>query len=144
VIGEAGLRHDDAEHTEHVVGARCDPKSVHLVSADFCDANLRNAVLRDANLSRAVIVNADLSGADCRGSDFQGARIEDSRLFGADLRDANLMNAVIEGTQYDAAIQWPDGFSPPPSTPGGSVLVEGTTLTEWLSLRRTNQADRDR
>lgn len=85
-----------------------------LTGVKLSSADLPNAMLRGAKLGGAELIGADLTGVDLRGAD----------MGGADLRDADLTGVCWEHPDplpsspdwRIGATQWPQGFTPPPST----------------------------
>jgi uncharacterized protein YjbI with pentapeptide repeats len=93
-----------------------------LTHANLIKANLTNATLTGAKLFKADLIEAnlnyaDLTRANLNDADLTGAILTDAKLRGADLRYANLTGANLEGIEHDEDTSWPDGFTPPPSTP---------------------------
>jgi uncharacterized protein YjbI with pentapeptide repeats len=116
-----------------------------LIGADLTRADLTRAYLRDVkyddstvwpdsvrdvlrvwrgdkDLTRAVLHGADLTGANLTGANLTRAVLTRADLTGAILIGAYLSRAVLSGTilegiTYDETTTWPDGFTPPPSTP---------------------------
>lgn len=70
-----------------------------LISANFSNAILRNAVFAEANLRYAKFMNADLRGAILRDTDLTQAIFDGADLTGADLTGANIDEADFTGAR---------------------------------------------
>lgn len=108
-----------------------------LVGADLRDADLRDADLRGADLERADLRGCNLSGAILDGGKLLSVeeypplrRLENTIAFASVRqpiswldkqprrrvivrRDDSSLQANLNGTLYDNATVWPEGFSPP-------------------------------
>jgi len=109
-----------------------------LTDADLYDSDLRGVDLRDAVLRGARLTNADLTGADLRGADLRNSILIRTQICSVDLSGALLQGADLEAIDYDDSTIWPEGFEPPPPTPRDREWVLGTTVTDWLAIRRQN------
>jgi uncharacterized protein YjbI with pentapeptide repeats len=94
-----------------------DLTKAHLFGASLVEADLRSANLTGANLIDANLHDAHLTDAKLIDAHLYGAYLYRALLRGADLRGADLTEAELEGITYDENTKWPEGFTPPPSTP---------------------------
>ena len=104
-----------------------DLRGAVLVGADLTSANLQDARLIGANLLGATLAGADLSGADLRVAELQAndaslSQVQQNPVARRALSKAAwaamaLSSADLTGVRYDDHTRWPEGFTPPPSTP---------------------------
>lgn len=60
--------------------------------------------------------NAELSVVSFRNSDLTGSNFSNARLFDVDFTGATLKDTNFDHVNYEQ-VKWPEGFTPPPSTP---------------------------
>ena len=103
---------ENFQHTRQLLSTKqclqCDLSGSGLVQVDLSGAQLSGANLSGANLSRANLSGANLSGANLSGAslygvNLNGANLSGANLNGTDLRDAYLGNAIVTGTNFNAA-----------------------------------------
>jgi uncharacterized protein YjbI with pentapeptide repeats len=84
-------------------------EGANLARARLVDAVLVGAVLKNAGLEQANLHWANLTKADLSGANLKGSYLVKTLFFKADLTNADLTDAVIQRTNFDAAL----GYAPP-------------------------------
>jgi uncharacterized protein YjbI with pentapeptide repeats len=130
-LQEADLTGTDLTHADFMNVEAFGPKhrvrDINLNYAHLDLANLSNvfavgataaeATMYGTSLAHAVLPGIDLTKANLWQADLSNADIRNAILDGADLRGANLAGTNLTGITYGSSTQWPEGFTPPPSSP---------------------------
>jgi hypothetical protein len=104
-------------HARQWLGYRYDLRQADLNGADLNGANLVGAYLIEANLTGADLNTVNLSNAYLSGIVFNDAHLSGADSSSAYLNGADLSSADLSGVAFNDATRWPDGFTPPSSSP---------------------------
>lgn len=95
---------------------------VGLISSNFSGSSFRSAQIEDSTiigtnlsnvlLDHASIRNSAFQSVNLSGADLSGAIIADSKFHSVNMKNAILSGVKLDGTSFDCASVWPDGFDP--------------------------------
>lgn len=94
--------------------------------SEFLAAHIEGSYFTNTDFSHVLFVNAEIKNSyfqnvDLTGADLTGSKISNSQFLNSNLKSTILSGVDLNGTRFDCATQWPDGFDP---AAAGAKLIQ--------------------